>query len=65
MSYFAERPDVVKIFNDLENYRDWCRFDGHRFNEADLYNNESGIWKTYCRERSKKQKHFKKRPRKY
>ena len=29
-----------EIYNDLDNYRDFCRDYGYRFNEADLYNNK-------------------------
>ena len=25
MGYFADRPDVVKIFTDLEAYKEFCR----------------------------------------
>lgn len=29
---------VNQIFNDLDNYRNFCREYGYVFNEADLYN---------------------------
>tara|TARA_R100001509_G_scaffold67451_1_gene37477 strand:- start:63 stop:302 length:240 start_codon:yes stop_codon:yes gene_type:complete len=35
--YFAAHPEIVKIFDDLEKYRDWCRYNGRKFNEKDLY----------------------------
>lgn len=42
-------PDVKQIFKDLEEYRDWCRFEGKYFNEADLYNTRSKLWGQYQR----------------
>jgi len=31
------KPEVEKIFTDLEAYHDYCRFNMINFNEADLY----------------------------
>lgn len=42
-------PPVGQIFDDLDSYRDWCRFEGKRFNEADLYNNKSPLYQQYLR----------------
>ena len=42
-SYFENRPDIVKIFDDLEGFHDFCRMELFPFNEADLYN-----WKSYA-----------------
>ena len=46
-SYFENRPDVVKIFDDLESFHNHCRLEGLPFNEADLYNNRSYAWRNY------------------
>lgn len=46
-SYFESRPDVVKIFEDLEAFHDFCRFELLPFNEADLYNRASPVWNQY------------------
>ena len=35
--YFENRPDVVKVWEDLEAYHDWCRIQLCDFNPADLY----------------------------
>jgi hypothetical protein len=35
------KPEVVKIFNDIDEYRDFCVTYGYQFNEADLYNERS------------------------
>ena len=50
--YFENRPDVVKIFDDLDKLHDFCRFELLPFNEADLYNRQSKVWQQY--ERSSK-----------
>tara|TARA_R110000822_G_C14921918_1_gene451507 strand:- start:155 stop:394 length:240 start_codon:yes stop_codon:yes gene_type:complete len=38
---------VNKIFDDLDKFRDYCRFEGKVFNEADLYKNNSPVWIAY------------------
>lgn len=44
-------PPVNKIFDDLDKFRDFCRFEGegYPFDEKDLYNNQSTIWQAYQR----------------
>jgi hypothetical protein len=46
-SYFENRPDVVRIFNDLEAYLDYCRITLQPFNPADLYRKESATYQAY------------------
>lgn len=53
-SYFESRPDIVKIFDDLEAYREYCVFEMVDFNEAALYNRADKNWSNY--EYSKKPK---------
>lgn len=36
-------PKVRQIFEDLEQYLDFCREYGYKYNESDLYN-----WKSYA-----------------
>ena len=38
---------VKQIFEDLDNYRNFCRAYGYRFNEADLYNTKSYIFRQF------------------
>lgn len=45
--YFDRRPDIVKIFEDLEAFHDFCRIELLPFNEADLYNKHSKVWQSY------------------
>jgi len=42
-------PPVQKIFDDLDKFRDFCRFEnkGYVFNEADLYKKDSPVWQAY------------------
>ena len=54
--YLVMKPEVKKIFNDLDNFRDFCRFEMLPFNEASLYNRESKEWRLYERNLNKKQK---------
>lgn len=44
-------PPVNKIFDDLDKFRDFCRFEGegYPFDEKDLYNAHSTIWQAYQR----------------
>lgn len=54
-------PPIEQIFEDLDAYRDFCRFEGHVFDEKDLYRHESDIWQAYQRSISnnKRKKKFK------
>jgi hypothetical protein len=45
--YFANRPDVVKVWEDLEAYHDYCRIELCDFNPADLYRKDSAIYQAY------------------
>jgi hypothetical protein len=40
---FKPNPRVAQVFDDLENYLEFCQDYGYRYNEADLYN-----WKSYA-----------------
>lgn len=50
--------DVKKIFSDLEEWLDHCRFNLLRFDERDLY--KSKEYKAWQREKSKSEKQYKK-----
>jgi hypothetical protein len=50
IDYFATRPDVVKIFDDLEAWHDHCRFELLDFNPADLY--KSQAYRDFVRRKS-------------
>ena len=40
-------PPVNKVFDDLDKFRDYCRFEGKVFNEADLYKKDAPVWQQY------------------
>ncbi len=55
INYFESRPDIVKIFDDLEAFHDFCRLELAPFDESHLYNRESWVWRNYEKSiRSKK-----------
>jgi hypothetical protein len=38
--YLRIKPEVDKIFDDLEGYKNFCRFNMLKFDERDLYKSE-------------------------
>lgn len=46
---------VNQIFDDLDNLRNFCRDYGYRFDERDLYNSRSNVYRLYQRHASGKQ----------
>lgn len=42
-----ENPVIRKVFDDLDKFRDYCRYEAKAFNEADMYNNGSPVWVGY------------------
>ncbi len=40
---------VHAIFDDLEQYQNFCRDFGYRYDEADLYNNRSYVFRQYTK----------------
>lgn len=40
-------PRTTMVFEDLEKYLDFCRMFGYKYDEADLYNNKSHIYRQY------------------
>ncbi len=38
---------VAQIFDDLDIYRNFCRDYGYRFDEADLYNQRSYVFRQF------------------
>lgn len=41
------KQQVEKIFNDLEAYHDFCRFELREFNPAHLYDRNNNNWRAY------------------
>jgi hypothetical protein len=38
--YLRMKPEVNKIFEDLDAYKDYCRFNMLKFDEKDLYRSD-------------------------
>ena len=47
MAIEFNRQAYTKVFNDLDRYRDYCRFEGKVFDEKALYNKEDPNWEAY------------------
>lgn len=45
--YLENRPDVDKIFDDLDELLEFCKNEWLPFNEADLYNRHSRVWQRF------------------
>jgi len=58
-SYFESRPDVVKIFEDLEAYHDFCRFELRKFDPAELYRKDSPNYYAYIQSKKPRKTHSK------
>lgn len=46
-SYFENRPDVVRVFDDLDAYLDYCRIELCDFNPADMYRKDSKNYQNF------------------
>ena len=42
-------PRVIEIFDELEEYLEFCQDYGYRYNEADLHNFKSYAWQQYSK----------------
>jgi len=40
-------PNIDQIFDDLDKFRDYCRFEGKVFDEKDLYSHGAPVWEAY------------------
>jgi len=47
ISYFADRPDVVRIFDELDKYLDFCRFELRDYNPAHLFDKSNENYRAY------------------
>jgi hypothetical protein len=45
--YLTMKPEVSKVFDDLEAYLDYCRLELIDFNPADLYRKDSANYQAY------------------
>jgi|TARA_B100001094_G_scaffold52844_1_gene48323 hypothetical protein len=47
MAIEFNRNAYTKVFNDLDTFRDYCRFEGKVFNEKSLYKKDDPVWIAY------------------
>jgi hypothetical protein len=52
--HLVMKPEVSKIFDELDAYLNFCRWEMLPFNPADLSNSRSPTWKAYQRARKNK-----------
>ena len=52
--YLTMKPEVSKIFEDLEQYRDYCKFNFVKFDERDLY--KSDAYRKFDRQRTRRER---------
>jgi len=45
--YLTMKPDVVKVFDDLDVYLDFCRFELRDFNPSHLYDKTNENYKAF------------------
>ena len=46
---FQSNPRVQQIFEDLENYLEFCVDYGYKYNEAELYDQRSYVYRQYTK----------------
>ena len=54
------KPEVTKIFDDLEAWHDQCRFDLMAFNPADLYKSKEYRDYSYRKNGGERKQHYRK-----
>ena len=47
MAIEFNRDAYNRVFNDLDKFRDYCRFEGKVFDEKSLYKKEDPTWEAY------------------
>lgn len=63
VNYFETRPDIVKIFNDLEQFYDFCRIELREFNPAELYKKNAPNYGAFLASKRPKRPYQGNRPR--
>ena len=63
INYWETKPEVVKVFDDLEAYHDWCRLELCEFNPADLYKKDSANFQAYLASKRPRRPYMGNKPR--
>jgi hypothetical protein len=61
--YLTMKPEVSRIYDDLEAFHDWCRFELQPFNPSDLYRKESTTYSGYLNSRRPRKPYLGNKPR--
>ncbi len=61
--YFANRPDVVKVWEDIEAYHDWCRLELRPYDPAEIYRKDSPNYSAYLYSKRPRKPYLGKNPR--
>ena len=43
--YLRMKPEVNRIYDDLDQYKDWCRINMFKYDEKDIYRSEQ--WRRF------------------
>lgn len=52
ISYFASRPDIVKIFEDLEEFYNFCRVELRKYDPAELYKKNAPNYRAFLKSKN-------------
>ena len=63
INYFETRPDVVRVFEDLESYYNFCRMELRDFNPADLYRKDAQNYNAYLASKRPRKPYLGNKPR--
>jgi hypothetical protein len=63
INYFETRPDIVRLFDDLEAYHDFCRIELREFNPAELYKKDAPNYGAFLASRRPRRPYLGKNPR--
>ena len=61
--YLTMKPEVTKIYEDLEAYHNYCRFELCNFNPADLYQKDSATYQAYLNSKRPRRPYMGNKPR--
>jgi hypothetical protein len=63
INYLESRPDVVKVWEDLEAYHDFCRFELREFDPSELYKKDAPNYGAYLASKRPRRPYQGKNPR--
>jgi hypothetical protein len=62
-AYFENRPDVVRVFEDLESFHNFCRIELREFDPAELYRKDATNYSAYLASKRPRRPYQGKNPR--